>query len=88
MFHFSVGAQFGQTIFQAENGACLCPICRAKMRYGTLSDREDMILKLFRKTSESAARKGIEVTLTQVLLPMGWDSEILSANRVRKEAYW
>jgi transcriptional regulator with XRE-family HTH domain len=68
---FSVGAQFGQTIFQAENGACLCPICRAKMRYGTLSDREDMILKLFRKHQKALQEKGIEVTLTQVFTANG-----------------
>ena len=57
--------------FQAENGACLCPICRAKMRYGTLSDREDMILKLFRKHQKALQEKGIEVTLTQVFTANG-----------------
>lgn len=68
---FSIGTQLNQTIFKAENGVCLCPTCRARMRYGVLNDREDMLLKLFRKHQKSLVEKGIDVTLTQVFAANG-----------------
>lgn len=68
---FSAGIQFGQSIFSAENGVCLCPMCKAKMRYGMVNDREDMIFKLFRKHQKELKEKGIEISLTQVLAANG-----------------
>lgn len=68
---FSVGMQYGKKIFSADNGLCLCPMCRAKLQYGTLNDREDMFFKLFRKHQKALQEKGIEVTLTQVLTANG-----------------
>lgn len=68
---FAAGMQFGQGIFDAENGVCLCPMCRAQMRYGTATDREDMIFKIFRKHQKEMQDKGIDISLTQVLAANG-----------------
>lgn len=68
---FSAGVQFGQSIFSAENGVCLCPMCKAKMKYGEVNDREDIIFKLFRKHQKELQERGIEISLTQVLAANG-----------------
>lgn len=68
---FTAGAQFGQNIFSADNGVCLCPMCKAQMRYGALNDREDMIFKLYRKHQKSLEEKEIKISLTQVLAANG-----------------
>ena len=46
-------------------------MCKAKMRYGMVNDREDMIFKLFRKHQKELKEKGIEISLTQVLAANG-----------------
>ena len=68
---FEEGMQFGTNIFEQENGVCLCPMCRAQMKYGSLNDREDMIFKLFRKHQKALQEKGIDISLTQVLAANG-----------------
>ena len=64
---FTKEAQFGKAILSAHNGICLCPICKAQLQYGKINDREDMMIKLFRKHQESLLNIGIKVSLTQVL---------------------
>lgn len=68
---FHAGIQFGQNIFSADNGVCLCPICKAKMQYGTLNDREDMIFKIFRKHQKALQDCGIKISLAQVFSTNG-----------------
>lgn len=68
---FSAGLQFGQSIFTSDNGVCLCPMCKAQMKYGAVNDREDIIIKLFRKHQNLLKDKGIELSLTQVLAANG-----------------
>ena len=63
---FQAGIQFGKNILSADNGICLCPVCKAKMQYGTPNDREDMIFKIFRKHQKSLYDSGIKISLAQV----------------------
>jgi hypothetical protein len=68
---FGSGTQFGQSVLSANNGVCLCPMCRAQMQYGALNDREDIILKLYRKHQRELQESGIDITLTQVFAANG-----------------
>ena len=69
---FSTAAQWGQqSVWSSDNGICLCPNCKAKMKYGTLNDREDMVIKLFRKHQKDLQNSGIKISLTQVLMENG-----------------
>ena len=63
--------QFGEEVFSADNGVCLCPTCKAKMKYGTLVDREDMIYRLFKKHRKAMNDREIKVTLAQVFAANG-----------------
>lgn len=64
---FNQGAQYGASIMSAENGVCLCPNCKAQMKYGDSESREDMIIKLYRKHKASLASNAIDMSLAQVL---------------------
>lgn len=69
---FLAEKQFGEGVFSSDNGVCLCPTCKAKMKYGRLGDREDMIYKLFKKHQEALNDRGIEVkSSVQVLVANG-----------------
>lgn len=69
---FSTVARWGQqSVCSSDNGICLCPNCKAKMKYGTLNDREDMVIKLFRKHQKDLQNSGIKISLTQVLMENG-----------------
>jgi hypothetical protein len=64
---FSSYPQFGKSVLSACNGACLCPMCKAQMRYGSRDAREDIIIKLYRKRQQEMEESGMQVSLAQVL---------------------
>lgn len=68
---FRQGTEFGNNIFQKENGLCLCPLCSSRLLHGTREDKEDMIFKLFRKHSKGLRKAGIEISLGQLMSVYG-----------------
>lgn len=68
---FTSGMMYGQAIFSTANAACVCPNCKARIRFGSLEDREDMLIKLYRNHKDRLFEQGIDVTLTQVLSANG-----------------
>lgn len=68
---FTYGAQYGKAILSEANGICLCPNCAAQLKNGCNEDREDIIIKVFRKHKAELEEKGIEKSLTNVLADNG-----------------
>ena len=68
---FSAGMQYGNAVYNIANAACVCPNCKAQMKYGKEEDREDILIKLFRNHKSRLRECGIETTTTQVLLMNG-----------------
>ena len=68
---FMYGAQYGKAIMSASNAVCLCPNCAAQLKNGCNEDREDILIKLFRKHKDELASKGIEKSLTNILADNG-----------------
>lgn len=64
---FSYGTQYGQAIMSEANAVCLCPNCQKQLYYGQLNDREDLVIKLYRKHQDDLQKAGIDVSLTNVL---------------------
>ncbi len=64
---FNQGQQYGKSILSEDNAMCLCPMCKAQMKYGTDESREDIVIKLYRKHKEGLQKNGIELSLAQVL---------------------
>lgn len=64
---FDQGAQYGQVIMSSANGICLCPNCKAQMKYGDNESREDMLIKLYRKHKANLLNNGVNMSLAQVL---------------------
>lgn len=68
---FMYGAQYGKAIMSVSNAVCLCPNCAAQLKNGRNEDREDILIKLFRKHKDELASKGIEKSLTNILADNG-----------------
>jgi transcriptional regulator with XRE-family HTH domain len=64
---FSYGMQFKKAIMSECNGVCLCPTCAAKYVHGRAEDREDMLIKLYRKHKNELEDAGIDLSLAKVL---------------------
>lgn len=59
--------KYGEKVKTAVNGVCLCPVCAAKLQHGNKADREDMIYTLYRKHSDSFAKSGIVISISELM---------------------
>lgn len=64
---FSTALSSPQVLLSSANAVCLCPNCKAQIQHGTKQDREDIIIKLYRKHEKILKEAEIDFSLAQVL---------------------
>ena len=59
-------ADFDKMLEITANYCCLCPVCNAKLAYGTDIERQEMLMKLYTKHKLDLKKAGIEITPMQL----------------------
>ena len=62
------GAQeYGSALVSSSNACCLCPMCASQLNHGRTEDREELIVKIYRKHRENMKKHGLEISLSNLL---------------------
>lgn len=64
---FEEGVGYGKGVMESANLLCLCPNCAARLRKGTVEDREEMIINLHRSHKKALEEVGIKISLGEIL---------------------
>ena len=64
---FSRAEELGADLRIEANAVCLCPVCKARLSFGTVEDREEMYYRLYKRHKKSLVDAGVDVKLQDVL---------------------